>query len=173
MNTKTLLLLRHAKSSWDDPALEDFDRPLAPRGVRASQLMGRYIDKAGLTPALVLCSTALRARQTWAQLLLQMHNRVEIEYDDKLYLSEPAEMVARLGQVDDDISPVMIIAHDPGMHRLAIRLTGSGDAGAVERMRVKFPTAALAEIEIEVDRWQDVAPMTGRLRRFIRPRDLE
>jgi len=170
----TLSLLRHAKSSWDDPALEDHERPLAPRGEKAAPLIGRHIAHEKLTPDLVLCSTALRTRQTLALVLLELKTKpADIVYDDRLYLATPAAMTARLSELGSEPRHVMLVGHNPGFHALALELVRGGSKPAVARLARKFPTGALAVIDFhDTDSWSALRPATGTLRTFTAPKDL-
>ncbi len=170
---KTLLLLRHAKSSWDDPTLGDFDRPLAPRGEKAAPLVASYLKKQGLRPDLVLCSPALRARQTWSLVARSLGDKIEVKDMRGLYLSSPGRLLDAIRRAPDAAPCVMLVGHNPGMEHLAMALAGpSSDPTALAKLHSKFPTAALAEIEFEVAAWTAVARGEGCLKRFIRPKDL-
>ena len=170
---KTLLLLRHAKSSWDDPSLEDFDRPLAPRGEKAAPLMARYLKKQGLRPNLVLCSPAARARQTWTLVARSLGDKIAVNELRGLYLSPPGRLLEAVRRAPDAATCVMLVGHNPGMEHLAMALAGpSSDPTALAKLHAKFPTAALAEIEFEVAAWTNLARGEGCLKRFIRPQDL-
>ena len=170
---KTLYLVRHAKSSWADPGLRDFDRPLAPRGRRAAPAVGAYMEQEGLIPDLVLCSTARRARETWALLSTMLSTEPEVIETDLLYGAGPGRMLEEVRLNGQSADAVMIVAHNPGMEDLATALSGSGPAELLDRLHRKYPTAALAVIEFDVPTWSDVAPGTGHLAHFVRPRDLE
>jgi phosphohistidine phosphatase len=163
-----LLLLRHAKSSWDDPSLADRDRPLAPRGHRAAARMANHLRTDVPRPDLVLCSPALRTRET----LDRMSNAfgdAEVVVDDELYGAGEGELLERLRAVDDRFETVAVIGHNPGIHDLAIALAGSG--AELDRMEAKFPTGALAVLAF--DRlWRDVSPGGGLLEAFVTPKDL-
>src|SRR5437763_8483276 len=149
---KRLFLLRHAKSSWDDPGLTDQDRPLAARGRKAAGLVRDHVREEGIRPALVLCSTAVRARETLEGVGLSD----EVAFERELYGASADELLARLRRVPDDVESVMLIGHNPGMHDLAVLLGGSGE---VER---KFPTGALATFELD-GVWRSLAPGAARL----------
>src|SRR4029450_13070844 len=111
----TLSLLRHAKSSWDDASLEDFERPLAKRGESAAPRMGRFMAEQGLAPQLILCSPAVRARQTLDLVLPHLAGGPTVVYEDNFYLDAPSVLLARLRKVEGKVSHVMIVGHDPGM----------------------------------------------------------
>ena len=164
---RQLFLLRHAKSSWDDPGLADHDRPLAPRGRRAAKLIARHLADEGIEPALVLCSSSVRTRETLDRLGLADHVAVEVE--PRLYAASESELLDRLREVNDDVESVMLIGHNPGIEELALALAGSGeDLDAVAR---KFPTAALATLEFDGP-WSDLGPGDAELTAFVKPKQL-
>jgi len=167
---KTLLLLRHAKSSWDDPGLADHDRPLAPRGRRASVLIAAYLREHSITPARVLCSSSTRTRETLERISAGLGDEVEIEIEEGLYAASAGDLLARLRGVSDDVGSLMVIGHAPGIPELARRLAGGG--AGLERLERKFPTAALATLSFEGD-WGDLAPGAAELVDFVKPRELE
>ena len=170
---RTLLLLRHAKSSWDDPGLADFDRPLAPRGRRAAPVMAAYLMKQSLQPDLVLCSPAVRARQTWAMVAEGLGGSIEVKELQSLYLGAPSRLLEAVRRVPNTASTVLLIGHNPGMEDLAQALAGPGSKPkALAKLEAKFPTAALAEIRFDAASWKDLALGSGRLRRLVWPKDL-
>ena len=138
---KTLYLLRHAKSSWDDPELADHDRPLAPRGLRNIAALAAHVRAKGISPSLILCSSAQRARETLAGVLPALDTEVEILIEDGLYGAGAAQLIARLREVGESVPSVMLIGHNPGLEDLAARLDGR-TSGA------PLPTAALATFEL-------------------------
>ena len=159
---KHLWILRHAKSSWDDSDLDDHDRPLAPRGRRAAKAMAGYIRREGVAPALVLCSSALRARET----LERVNPSGEWMIEPELYGADVSDLLALLRRVPERVPSVMLIGHNPGMQMLALAL--ADELGAIAE---KFPTGALATLEFE-GAWSELGPGRGRLVDFVRPRDL-
>jgi len=170
---KTLLLLRHAKASRDDPTLDDFDRPLAPRGEESAKRVGRYLrDEIG-APDLVLCSAALRTRQTLDHVATALGPDVAVKVLKGLYLAAPSRLLAAIRRTPDAVGALLVIAHNPGIAMLAADLAGSGDAVLRRRMTEKFPTGALADIRLDIAHWADAAPHTGRLRGFVAPRELK
>ena len=165
-----LWLLRHAKSSWDDTGVDDRDRPLAPRGERAADRMRQYVDDAGIRPDLVLCSSALRTRQTLALLLHAFERDLEIRIESSLYAFDAGSLLERLRAVPDDVGSVMLIAHNPAIQELAVRLASRGEL--LDQLVQKYPTAALAEIELPVGSWHEIGETPGQLTRFVVPREL-
>jgi phosphohistidine phosphatase len=154
-----LYLLRHAKSSWDDPELPDHDRPLAPRGRKAVRAMRSHLVSAGVAPSLVLCSSALRARQTLDGVAPGGELRIEAE----LYGASARSLLERVRALPAHVESVMLIGHNPGMQELSLLLAGEP--------REKFPTGALATLEFDGS-WADLEPGAARLEAFVRPRDL-
>lgn len=174
----TLSLLRHAKSSWDKPSLDDFDRPLAKRGQKAAPEIGAALAARGLRPDLILCSGAVRARQTLELVLAKLGAPApEVVYDDAVYMATPATLLARLQaatarSVHGTPRHVMLLGHNPGLEELALLLVGSGGADDRARMAEKFPTAAVAVIAFNAADWPAIAPGAGRLEHFLVPKHL-
>lgn len=174
---KTLLLLRHAKSSWADPALADFERPLNTRGQMAAPRMGAYLHEQSLVPELVLCSAARRAVETWAlagaALTKSGAAPVPTKHLRGLYLAPPSRTLAALQRTPDKVECLLVVGHNPGTEHLALGLAGaSSEPEALRRMQAKYPTAAFAELRFEAKCWRDVAPGHGTLVRFVAPKDL-
>lgn len=172
MGLRRVLLLRHAKSSWDNPRLNDFERPLAPRGRKAAPRMGVYMRETGLVPDRVLVSPAQRALETWELVEEAMGTGSEVEFERALYHAAPDTMLRLLQSQPINDETVMIVAHNPGMEALATGLVSRGDEQAYESLRIKYPTGALAEITFEVDRWGEIDWGEGTLVRFVVPREL-
>jgi len=162
---KTLLVLRHAKSSRDDPALDDRDRPLAARGERDAPRMGRLVRDEQLSPDLVVCSDAVRARQTAEAMAEAAGYSGTILLEHRLYAAEAAVIFAVLRDVvEPDVDTVMIVGHNPGLEDLVSGLTDA---------REDLPTAALAQLALPIDRWSEIGPRTrGTLVRVWHPREL-
>jgi phosphohistidine phosphatase len=165
-----LWLLRHAKSSWDQPDLADHDRPLAPRGERDAERMAAFIEGTYIRPALVLSSSGLRARQTLGRVLPSLGETLELRVEPALYSFDPSVLLSRLRSVLDDVPSVLLVGHNPALQELALTLAEDGDALAT--VAKKFPTCGLAEIELHLGSWRDVAPATGTLMRVTVPTDL-
>jgi phosphohistidine phosphatase len=164
-----LLLLRHAKSAWDDPTVDDHDRPLAPRGRQAGERLRAHLGDGPPQPDVVLCSSALRTVQTLESIRPSLRKRVRVSVEDGLYLAGAGTWLRRLGGLDDDVACAMAIGHNPGLEDLADLLVGSGDDELREHMAAKFPTAALAEISFKGG-WNDLGEGVGRLESFFVPR---
>ncbi len=126
----TLSLLRHAKSSWAEPSQDDFDRPLNERGIEAAPAMGKFMAAQKLVPDLILCSTAVRARETLELVRPHLPRATMVEYEDGLYLAATPVLLKRVRAVAADVGHLMLVGHDPGMHGLATKLAGVGRSGA-------------------------------------------
>lgn len=169
---RQLYLLRHAKSNWDDPASDDFHRPLSGRGREAAGRMAAHLAAAGVHPAEVLCSTATRARQTWEAIARALPG-VPISFEEGLYLASRGDLLARLRQLDGHLPSVMVIGHNPGVERLASGLSaGHGDPVLLKRLKEKYPTGTLATLSLQVAEWSQIELGAARLEGFVRPRDL-
>ncbi|MGQ0590954.1 MAG: SixA phosphatase family protein [Sphingosinicella sp.] len=169
---KILTLLRHAKSSWADPGQDDFDRPLNARGIAAARRMGREMRALGLSFDAVLSSPARRAFETLDR-VAETYGPLARAYDRRVYLASSASLLAIVRETDDTIDRLLLVGHNPGFHMLALLLTGNSDGPLHAELAAKYPTGALAEIELPITRWRDLAEGRGRLTRFIRPRDLD
>lgn len=172
---RQLLLLRHAKSSWDDPGLSDHARPLNARGRRAAAAVAGAMRNLGLQPDLVLVSSARRTLQT-LEALTPFDDNALVEPMDALYLASASALLDGVRKVPETVRSVLMIGHNPGLHELALTLAGEGTpapgaADAAKRLAEGFPTAALAEFTVAVP-WRSVAEGSGRLVRFLSPRDL-
>lgn len=167
-----LALLRHAKSSWDHPALEDFDRPLNARGEGAAPLMAAKLAELEFVPDLVLCSPAKRTRQTlsYVQSKFQPDADRAIRFDDDIYLANASDLLDILQHRGGRAQRLLLIGHNPGLQALAMMLAGSGDAAAVALMADKFPTAALAILSFDCAHWRDIKPGSGELMTFTAPK---
>lgn len=167
-----LALLRHAKSSWDSPELDDFDRPLNDRGRGAAPVMGQMLASLNFKPDVILCSPAKRTRETLTCIEPTFTSRpASIMFDDALYLASAADILERIRAVAAPAAPVLVIGHNPGLHTLATRLAQSGDSGQLARLNSKFPTAALAVFSFPHASWADVDHYSGHLEAFITPKD--
>jgi len=177
---RTLVLFRHAKSAWPD--VPDHDRPLARRGIRAAPLMGRWLREAGFLPGQVLCSSARRARETWQFAQAGLAASPPVTFDVRIYEAAATDLLVLIRQASPATGTLLLIGHNPAIEDLALLLAAPPDAAAlpeaggagpgdVDRMRSKFPTAAIAVLE-SPGSWHDLAPGQARLTAFVTPRDL-
>jgi phosphohistidine phosphatase len=163
--------MRHAKSSWDDPELPDFDRPLNARGRKAANRMATYFRKAGISPELILCSAAKRTRET-CEAILSAGIAPRVSFDDELYGAPAGDLLDLVRDLPDALMRVLIIGHNPGVQDLAQVITGQGDPTSIRRVHEGFPTGAMATLSCGPV-WHDLNPGQARLVSFITPRDLE
>ncbi len=163
-----LLLLRHAKSAWPD-GVDDHDRPLGGRGLKAAPLMGRYMAREGLVPDLALVSTARRTRESWALVGAKLSDDVERRDVGEIYEAAAERIAGVIRGVDASVRTLLVVGHNPGLQDLTLDLAGEGESlGGVSE---KFPTGALAVIDFAVA-WGDVMAGSGVLDRFVVPRSL-
>lgn len=171
---RQLLLLRHAKSSWDDKELPDRERPLNPRGRRAATAMREAMEKLGLVPDLVLVSTAVRTRQT-LEALEPWPETPLIEPVERLYDAEVTDLFEVLREVKETVRSVLVVAHNPGLHELAMSLVGAHAmtfaSADLRRLAEGYPSGALTEFTVPGP-WFSLGEGGGRLVRFLSPRDL-
>ncbi|MGI9407838.1 MAG: SixA phosphatase family protein [Hyphomicrobiaceae bacterium] len=169
---RRLILFRHAKSDWTASGAKDHARKLAPRGIVAAPLMASWLHDEGLAPDHILCSTAARTRQTLDLALTQWPKKPHVHFDKKLYLSSAERILQLIMEHGGDAETLMVIGHNPDLHDLTLSLVEPGQQSAVAAQIGKYPTAAMAIFNFEIDRWPDIAPGTGSLAAFEKPRDL-
>ncbi|MCF7200896.1 SixA phosphatase family protein [Pseudomonas oligotrophica] len=158
---KTLYLVRHAKSSWDDPGLADHDRPLARRGLRQLGEIGPWLAARGVRPQRLLCSSAERARATAGPLAEAMgYPAAAIDYQARLYACTPQVLLAAIAEQPDELASLMLVGHDPELTELAIRL-----GAAIEHL----PTCAFVELVFDAAHWCEIATRPPRHTAFHRP----
>jgi phosphohistidine phosphatase len=160
---KTLILLRHAKSDWDNTGLRDFDRPLAKRGIHDAPRMGEALKKQGVLPDFILCSPAKRAKETMELCKQAAALEAQVEFEQNIYEASSAELIKLVRQFSNEHSRVLMIGHNPGFENLLSRLIGSNR---------QMPTAALACVEFQIDAWENVEDGGGRLLWFLIPKAL-
>lgn len=165
---KTLTLLRHAKSDWDDPAQADFDRPLNARGRDAALAMGREMRALGLTYDHVLASPARRVTET----LERVGESCDLApvFVADIYLAATDTLLALVRAAPDDAKSLLLVGHNPGMERLTLLLSRGGPLH--DTVAEKYPTGALAQLAFPIDHWRDIAESGATLERFLRPRDI-
>ncbi len=170
---KRLILLRHAKSSWDDPVERDFDRPLNGKGLKAAQAMGRYMREQAISFDHAIASPAERVRETLAGVASVYGKTIEPVWDRRAYLASDRTLLEIVQEAPDDAESLLLSGHNSGLEDLVLLLVPD-KKGDRERAKVeeKYPTGALAEMTFDVDSWEDIEAGTGTLLRFVRPRDL-
>jgi phosphohistidine phosphatase len=170
---RRLILLRHAKSDWTGIGLKDHDRGLAARGREAAPRVGAYMARHALIPDLVLASTATRARDTWGLVADGFRKPPPVVYEERLYETSPEALLDVIQSTKSDVHVLLVVGHNPGLRDLAELLIASGDVDARQRLLEKFPTAGLTVIDFPVDDWAKVHSRSGRLDRFVAPRQLD
>lgn len=160
---KTIHLLRHAKSSWKDPGQADFDRPLNGRGEEAAPLIGGFILKKKIRPDLILSSPAERARQTALLVIKSAKLAAELRFDERIYEANTARLLEVVSQIDESVGVALLVGHNPGMEDLVETLTGE---------KQSMPTAALARIILDIEKWSKVRERTGQLDWLVTPKEL-
>jgi phosphohistidine phosphatase len=169
---KSLTLLRHAKSGWDDPVSRDFDRPLNPRGRRAARTVALELKARGLTFDRVLASPARRVIETVEEVEVG-YGPLRPDYDERLYLASAAALLEIVRATPESVERLLLVGHNPGLEEIALRLSGRDEAGLRREIAVKYPTGTVAQIGLPVAHWADVKEGIGTIVRFIRPRDLD
>ncbi len=160
---KHLYLVRHAKSSWTDMSLSDFDRPLNTRGLRDAPEMGRRLKVKGISPDTIVCSPARRTRQTLELILAELGGTMDaVLFDENIYEASAEALLQILQSLPDDCSSAMLVGHNPSIGWLAQELSDS----RIDRM----PTCAIAAIELETGRWNEISTCAARLIDFDYPK---
>jgi phosphohistidine phosphatase len=170
---RRLMLLRHAKSDRSDPGARDHDRPLNARGRQAAPRIGAYMASHGLAPDLVICSTAARARETWDLVAPAFGSAPKVAFDQAIYRNDPAVLLDLVKKTKANVHSLLLVGHNPSFQAFADLMAASGHGDARQRLREKFPTAALAVIDFAVDAWDRVHTHSGRLDRLITPSLIE
>jgi phosphohistidine phosphatase len=174
MATRRLILLRHAKSAWPDD-VPDHDRPLAPRGRRDAPAAGRWLRKSDNVPGRVLCSTARRARETWQLVEEKLDAHPQTVFEDRVYGASSASLLDLARQTPADTATLLMVGHDPAMRELTLELADPEPQGpgteTLARVRIKFPTAAIAVL-VFTGIWPDLVPGLAQLASFVVPSDI-
>jgi phosphohistidine phosphatase len=169
---RRLILFRHAKSDWSAGDSDDASRDLSPRGKRAAPPMGAWIAGRGFIPDLVLCSPAVRARATWRLAKAAFTPTPKTEIENDIYAASPDALLAVVRKTPASVQTLMIVGHNPGLEQFVEMLASKGDPEARRNLSQKFPTAAIAVLDLPYDDWVSVAPGCARLDRFVTPRSL-
>lgn len=166
---RRLVVLRHAKSAWP-PGVDDHDRPLGPRGLRDAPAAGRALAEADCLPDLALCSTAERARRTWELAAAEWGTPPPVRHDPRVYGADVPELLAVVREVPSTVETLLLVGHNPGLEELVLELAEDALDEALEDVRTKFPTSAIAVLVWHGDSWRDLAPGTALLTDMIVPR---
>ena len=167
-----LLVLRHAKSSWNNSYLADHDRPLAPRGERAAEALAAHVATIDPPPALVLCSTARRAQDTLEPVRAKLPDGTAVLIEDELYGAAAPHLLDRIREIAEETASVMLVGHNPGLEDLVKGLGREGDPDLLARVHTKFPTGALATLAFPGP-WKGLAWGGATLEAFVVPADLQ
>jgi len=169
---KTLTLLRHAKSGWDDPVARDFDRPLNPKGHRAAKTMGRHLAAADYAFDHVVASPAVRVVETLAQVADGYGRDLAPEWDRRIYLASAATLLDVIHELPEMAETVLLVGHNPGLEDLALLLTPDDGNALRDSIEAKYPTGSVTQMTLP-GRWSEADRGTATLTRFTRPRDLD
>jgi phosphohistidine phosphatase len=170
---KILFVLRHAKSSRDDPALCDFDRPLNARGRDAAKAIGRAMRERGIRPAAVLASPARRVVETLAGVIKGYDAPLETEWEARIYEASAPSLLDVIRAADSAVQRLLLVGHNPGLQELILQLSGPDDRGLYDEVASKFPTGALAELHLPIERWRDIEAGRAEIVSLLLPRDFE
>lgn len=169
---KLLSLLRHAKSDWGDPSLEDFDRPLNERGWKAARHMGSELARRGFDFDCIVASPAVRVRETISGLTKNLKRNVEVRNEPRIYAASETTLLEIVRELPETALAPLLVGHNPGLQSLIVALARD-DSRHRHRVARKFPTAAFAQLELAVNRWADVERGVGEIAELIIPRELD
>ena len=170
---KTLTLLRHAKSGWDDPVTRDFDRPLNGKGKRAAQTVGRHLRDLDLEFDHIVASPAIRVGETMDAVSAGYGRRLAPVWERRIYLASAATLLDVVHELPGDATRVLLVGHNPGLEDLVLMLVPAAADGLRGLVEQKYPTATLAELTLDIGGWDEAGAGTAALTRYIRPRDLD
>ena len=170
---KRLFVLRHAKSSWDDPTLADFNRPLNDRGWKAARRMGRELMRRDTRIDLIVSSMAARARETLDGIREELDVNVEVRFEPRMYHASEDTLLSLIRALPQKVNCPLLIGHNPGLQQLLVELAHDDDEGLRHRIGHKYPTGAFAEVELPAHRWTDVAAGSGEVVELIFPKELD
>lgn len=169
---RTLVILRHAKSSWATPGMDDFDRLLNERGNNDACQMANWIGAQGVEPDKIICSPAVRTRTTAQHIKTTLNIDPPISFPEGLYLASSDTLRDEVSKIDKTVTTAMIIAHNPGLHDIALRLLNKEERSHAGLLRVAFPTTGCAIIKLPIDDWNDIEWNIGSLSSFMVPKSL-
>ena len=170
---KRLTVLRHAKSSWDDPHLDDFDRPLNNRGWKSARRMGAEMKRRGMHFDLVLASTAARVRETIDGVQEEFDFGAPIQFEPRIYMTSEGTLMDLIRALPEKVKAPLLVGHNPDLEHLLVGLTRDDERGQRRRVPGKYPTGALAVVELPAKKWAEVAPESGEIVELILPKELD
>lgn len=170
---KTIYVLRHAKAESGDAQMSDHDRPLSERGLEQCAVLAAYLQKKSVTMDTILCSDAVRTKQTCDTISRKLSPSWKATYDNALYLASCGDLTHVLQGLPDSVSSALLIGHNPGLHELAIWLTNPRNSRELTPLLMKFPTGTYTAWEANIPSWQDLSPQCGRLIDYVTPKMLE
>ena len=168
-----LTVLRHAKSSWDQHGLDDFDRPLNERGRKAAKRVGRELKQRNIRFDQVIASPAVRVRETLDELAKGYDKHLNVHFDERIYGAAVETLLDVVQGIPDEVHAPLLVGHNPGLQELLLKLAHEDDAGLRRKLAAKYPTAAVAVVTLAAPRWEEVAPDSGEIRELILPRELD
>lgn len=167
-----MIFLRHAKSSWALPGLDDFDRPLNGRGNDAAPQMASWLVSEGITPDVIVCSSAKRTRETLAHIDPIFGQKAATIMEPSLYLASSDTLFECAAELDDGFQTAMLLAHNPGLHDAALSVLTAESRRESGEMRARFPTCACAVVSLAINRWNEITTDIGELNAYMTPRRL-
>jgi phosphohistidine phosphatase len=168
-----LTVLRHAKSSWDEHGIDDFDRPLNERGRKAAKLVGRELKRRRIRFDQVIASPAVRVRQTLDELTKGYDEHLNVRFDERMYGASVETLLDLVQTIPDEVHAPLLVGHNPGLQELLLQLTRDDDGGLRCNIAAKYPTGAVAVVTLPASRWEEVSPQSGEIRELILPRELD
>ncbi|MGH1350182.1 MAG: SixA phosphatase family protein [Methyloligellaceae bacterium] len=165
----TLTLMRHANSGWGDEGQPDFDRTLDKRGRKDAPEMGAYMRQQNISPDLILCSAALRTRETYELLNTQANFSSEVRFMDELYLINEAQLMKLLYTFTDEFNHICVIAHNPGIHEMVVNLVSMGSMERLASLGSDFPTSSIVVFEFDIKCWSELMQRSGKVIAFSTP----
>ena len=169
---RRLILLRHSTAERPDPRQSDQERVLAPQGRTDAAMVGAYLANHSFRPDQVVVSPSSRTRETWRQVAAALRLAPEARFDERVYNATAQALFNVIAETADGVSTVLLLGHNPGLHELAMLLVATGDIDTRERLRENFPTSGIAIFDFALDSWSKLHPRSGRLERFVSPKQI-
>lgn len=168
-----LTVLRHAKSSWDETGIDDFDRPLTDRGRKAARRVGHELKHRKIRFDQVIASPAVRVRETLKEFASGYGKDLEMRFDERIYAASVETLLNLVRAIPEGAHAPLLVGHNPGLQELLVTLTRDDESGLRRRVSAKFPTAAVAVVTLPAPRWDEVSTDSGEIRELIIPRELD